>query len=307
MGGNCSTFDLTCQAGNILDSMLVYLANTMSSFAWLMVSSAFVGNAGTIEDNEWSVATMMTSRWGLVLLVVVVALVLVQMIMSVASGNIRQAISAFFAGLLSWPTTLVAVWLTVVVTGATDRLTVGILGSGSESASNLVGAFFTGLEDLPLNGLEETGSKAFLIVGMMAVSSLAALLLSLMLAFRNFAIICLVGFSPLAFMALPMVSIRVWAGKWAQAVAALVMAKPIAAGMLVLAVDLTAASDGIFQWLVGIVAMAMAAFAPVITLRLFSFMGADTAASYGGQGQAVMTNAASGAARGGRALVSVVR
>lgn len=307
MGGNCNPLDLPCQVGESVDTLLVFLANTMSTASWMMISSAFTGNAGTIEDNEWSIATAMTSRWGLVLLVVVVALVLVQMIMSVASGNIRQAISAFVAGLLSWPTTLVAVWLTVVLTGATDRLTIGVLGSGGESASGLISSFFTGIERLPLDGISETGSKAFLIVGMTAVSAIAALLLSLMLAFRNFALICLVGFSPIAFMALPMASIRVWASKWAQAVAALILAKPIAAGMLVLAVDLTAAADGIFQWLVGIVAMAMAAFAPVITLRLFSFMGADTAASYGGQGQAVMTNSASGAARGGRALVSMVR
>ena len=97
MGGNCDTFDLPCQAGEVVDNILVFAANTMSTYSWLMISSAFNGNAGTIEDNEWAVATTMTSRWGLVLLVVVVALVLVQMIISVASGNIRQAISAFVA------------------------------------------------------------------------------------------------------------------------------------------------------------------------------------------------------------------
>lgn len=307
MGGNCNSFDLTCQAGEVVDSLLVFFANTMSTVSWMLISTAFTGNAGTIEDNEWSIATAMTSRWGLVLLIVVVALVLVQMLMSVASGNIRQAVSAFVAGLLSWPTTLVAVWLTVILTGATDRLTVGILGSGGEPSSSVIGRFFSGLEDLPLDAVAETGSKAFLVAAMTAITALASLLLSLMLAFRNFALICLVGFSPIAFMALPMTAIRSWAAKWAQAVAALILAKPIAAGMLVLAVDLTAAADGVFQWLVGIVAMAMAAFAPVITLRLFSFMGAETAASYGGQGQAVMTNATSGAARGGRAVVSLVR
>src|SRR5699024_3306728 len=281
MGGNCNTFDLACQAGEIVDSLLVFFANTMSTISWMLISTAFTGNAGTIEDNEWSIATAMTSRWGLVLLIVVVALVLVQMLMSVASGNIRQAVSAFVAGLLSWPTTLVAVWLTVILTGATDRLTVGILGSGGEPSSSIIGRFFSGLENLPLDAVAETGSKAFLVAAMTTITALASLLLSLMLVFRNFALICLVGFSPIAFMALPMTSIRSWAAKWAQAVAALILAKPIAAGMLVLAVDLTAAADGVFQWLVGIVAMAMAAFAPVITLRLFSFMGAETAASYG--------------------------
>lgn len=307
MGGNCSTFDLSCQAGDIVDNLLVFFANTMSTMAWFMIQSAFTGSAGTIEDNEWSIATTMTSRWGLVLLIVVVALVAVQMIIALAAGNVRQAISSFIAGILSWPTTLVAVWLTVVLTGATDRLTLGILGSGGESAGGLMGAFMEGVETLPLGELEKTGSKAFLLAIMMLIVMIAALVLSLMLAFRNFALICLVGFSPIAFMAMPLSFIRSWAGKWAQAVAALILAKPIAAGMLVLAVDLTAGADGIYQWLVGIVAMVMAAFAPVITLRLFSFMGAETAASYGGQGQAVMTNAASGAARGGRALVSAVR
>ena len=190
MGGNCNSFDLTCQAGEVVDSLLVFFANTMSTVSWMLISTAFTGNAGTIEDNEWSIATAMTSRWGLVLLIVVVALVLVQMLMSVASGNIRQAVSAFVAGLLSWPTTLVAVWLTVILTGATDRLTVGILGSGGEPSSSVIGRFFSGLEDLPLDAVAETGSKAFLVAAMTAITALASLLLSLMLAFRNFALIC---------------------------------------------------------------------------------------------------------------------
>src|SRR5699024_12382572 len=106
MGGNCNTFDLACQAGEIVDSLLVFFANTMSTISWMLISTAFTGNAGTIEDNEWSIATAMTSRWGLVLLIVVVALVLVQMLMSVDSGNIRQAVSAFVAGRLWWSESL---------------------------------------------------------------------------------------------------------------------------------------------------------------------------------------------------------
>lgn len=304
---DCSPLDFNCHVEGAVVSLLLNLANMLSSLSWLMVRSAFTGNAGTIEDNEWSISTAMTSRWGLVLLVVVFALVLVQMIMSAASGNIRQAVNAFFSGILAWPTTLVAVWLTVVLTGATDRLTMGVLSSGQGPSEDIFNRFMTNLETFSLNEIHEDVSKAFMIVLMLAISTIASIVLSLMLSFRNFALICLVGFSPLAFMAMPMVPIRGWITKWAQAVMALIMAKPIAAGMLVLSVDLGANSDGIYQWLTAVVAMGMAAFAPVITLRLFAFMGAETASAYGGQGQAVMNNAGAGVARGGRAVVSVVR
>lgn len=304
---DCSPLDFNCHVNGAVVNLLLNLANMLSSLSWLMVRSAFTGNAGTIEDNEWSISTAMTSRWGLLLLVVVFALVLVQMIMSAASGNIRQAINAFFSGILAWPTTLVAVWLTVVLTGATDRLTMGVLSSGQGPSEDIFNRFMTNLETFSLNEIHENVSKAFMIVLMLAISTIASIVLSLMLSFRNFALICLVGFSPLAFMAMPMVPIRGWITKWAQAVMALIMAKPIAAGMLVLSVDLGANSDGIYQWLTAVVAMGMAAFAPVITLRLFAFMGAETASAYGGQGQAVMNNAGAGVARGGRAVVSVVR
>lgn len=287
--------------------MLLSLANSLSVLSWMLVREAFTGNAGTIEDNEWTISTAMTSRWGLLLLVVVFALVLVQMIMSAASGNIRQAVNAFFSGILAWPTTLVAVWLTVILTGATDRLTVGVLSSGEGPAEDIFNRYMTNIETVSFGEISETLGKAFIIALMLTISTIASILLSLMLSFRNFALICLVGFSPLAFMAMPMVSIRSWITKWAQAVMALIMAKPIAAGMLVLSVDLGANSSGVYQWLTAVVAMLMAAFAPVITLRLFQFMGAETASAYGGQGQAVMNNAGAGVARGGRAVVSVVR
>lgn len=305
--GECGPFDFKCQVAEAVDSLLVTLGNTLSTMAWQFLVSAFTGNAATIEDNEWAIATAMTSRWGLVLLIVVVALVVVQMGASLIAGNVRQAISAFVMGVLAWPATVIAVWLTVTVTGITDRLTLGIMGSGGEPSSQVLTKLFAGLEDLPLDELGESASKGFLIMVMVLVSFLASLVLSLVMAFRNFALICLVGFSPIAFMALPMVSIRGWVTKWALAVVALIMAKPLAAGMLVLAVDLTAASDGIFQWLVGIVAMGMAAFAPMITMRMFNFVGAETASAYGSQGQAVMNKTASGGARMGRAVVSVVR
>src|SRR5699024_12614674 len=123
MGGNCNTFDLACQAGEIVDSLLVFFANTMSTISWMLISTAFTGNAGTIEDNEWSIATAMTSRWGLVLLIVVVALVLVQMLMSVGSGDIRQAVSACVEGLREGATALDAGWPTVSAGGAAGRRT----------------------------------------------------------------------------------------------------------------------------------------------------------------------------------------
>lgn len=306
MDEDCGITDVSCHAANAANDLLNQFADMISWMQWTMVRSAFTGNAGTIDGTEWGVAFSMTSKWAMVLLIVVVALTFVQMAGALIRANIQGVLDAFLRGVLAWPATLAAVWLAVQLTSATDLLTVGILNGGASSGTGVLGAFFDRIDELPLQSAEsQTVNMSMALAVLMILSFLASIALSFMLAFRNFALICLVGFSPIAFMAMPLQATRGWSMKWLQAVIALILAKPIAAGMLVLANDLTVQSTDMWQWLVGVVAMAMASFAPVITMRMFSFMGGETAASYGSHGSAIVSNTGAGFARAGRSAMSL--
>lgn len=301
---SCSPLDVTCHVAGVLETF----ATSFSALAWFLVKSAFSGSAGTLDGSEWQVALDMTSRWALILLMVVTALTAIQIALCALQGNVQGIISTFFKGLMTWPVTLMAVWLAVRLTALSDDLTVRLLNVGDDSGKDVFNGLFDMIDGVTFTDKQSAEMKVFMFVIMMALAFIAALALSFMLAFRNFALICLVGFAPLAFMAMPLQVGRAWVPKWAQAVIALILAKPIAGGMLVLAVELTAgAKDDMWKWMVALVAMAMAALAPMITLRLFSFMGAETAGAYGGQGTAVVTNTASGASRVGSSAVSLAR
>lgn len=325
MSESCGTFDIQCHMRNAMAEMLDNWSKSLGQFGKEMLAAAFSGDGGGISTKEWSVATTMTSKWALVLLIVVIGMAAVQVIISLIQGNPRVAVSAALWGILAWPTTLISIFLAIRVTAASDALSVGILDvSGGDAGADAASKVFSltqagrmadggqGLLEQILRGPGSdpvTGSVSGLLqvaivsFDMVLITLIAAFFLSMMLAFRNFALLVLVGFAPLAFMALPVGALRAWAIRWAQAVLALIIAKPVAAGMLVMSGELLGAADQLFSWLVGLAAMAMAGFAPMITMRMFSFIGGETAAAYGSHGSAVVNNAASGVTRVGSTAV----
>lgn len=305
MGDECSTLDVSCH----IDSFWASIGNALGTMSWDMIAASFTGSAATVDSGEWSIAVNMTSMWAIVLLTVVVAVVVLELMMAAIRGDFQGAVSTVISGMLAWPLTLVAIWGAVQLTAASDRLSVAILNTGSDDGKSTMQRLFSFMEYTsvfgPVEGARQNMVGAVLIL---SVAFLAAFFLSFAMAFRNFALISLVGFAPLAFMAFPMRNMRSWVFRWIQAVVALILAKPIAAGILVFSAQLGASEEGgAWQWLVALVGMAMAAFAPMITMRMFSFIGAETAQAYGGQGQAVVTNTASGAGRAGSTAVGIAR
>lgn len=310
MAAQCTPLDVACNVREAVKIVIESWAKGVANFGKDVLIAAFGGDGGGIAGEEWAVATTMTSKWSLILLVVVIGITAVQICMSMLQGNLRMTVSAVIWGVLAWPATLVSVFLAIQVTRSTDQLAVGILNEDSEDTVNTVVSkmfetvngqnLLNGGSLASVAGADDSAAQLAVISVILALGmTLSAIFLSLMLAFRNFALLVLIGFAPLAFMAMPAPSLRGWALRWAQAVIALIVAKPLAAGMLVMAGELLGASDQIFSWVVGIVAMLMAGFAPMITMRMFSFIGGETAAAYGSHGSAVLNNTAQGATRVG--------
>lgn len=321
-GRSCGPIDVGCHIQNALDLILETWTREVSLFGTGILSWAFDSDGSKLSTNAWTVATTMTSRWAMILLVVVVGLGAWQILVAIIQGNTRIAVSGFIWALLAWPTTLVAVYLAIRITKVSDTISSGIIkGDGRDSLYsafqqmyNTVGVFENLRSIATLNvdptktAMNYTADSILLSLVLVVLLAFASFLLAMVMTFRNYALVVLIGFAPLAFMALPVASMRGWIGKWAQAVFALIIAKPLAAGILIMAFDMFGdGTSGIMSYLSGIVAITMSLFTPVIAMKMFSFIGADSAAAYGSHSSAIVNSAAQGAVRTGSRAVDTAK
>ena len=106
-----------------------------------------------------------------------------------------------------------------------------------------------------------------------------AFILMCSMIFRSFALIVLAAVAPVALMLMPWEKTQTWARRWCEIVVALLLAKPLAATVLAVAIKLFAESKSFAGLAAGVVGMALACGAPLMALRLVSFAGGELAAA----------------------------
>lgn len=135
----------------------------------------------------------------------------------------------------------------------------------------------------------------------------AALALMMMLAFRRWAIVAMIALAPLALMFLPAEKAsRNIIGLWMKIFISLVAAKPLAAIILSLSAKMVSVSAGmnLVMFIAAFVGLLVAAFAPMIAMKFFGFLGTEVADAYAraaGEG-----NLKHGAQKTSRAATSVI-
>lgn len=298
----CGVLDVSCHSANALGMAIFAVGEAFAGLGWALISRSFNQEAGTISAAEWNVATGMASKWALLLLIVVVIVGTIRVAFAMFQRNTQAAISAVLWTFFAWPVTLMAIWASITITNATDNLTAGILHSGQSDVNAALRGIFNTTLEISTSGAEGNEAVSFIASCVIAAllmfgAFLSSIVLALMLAFRSFALLVLIGFAPVAFMAMPMESLRGWVRTWMQAVIALIVAKPLAAGILVMTHSIFASANDLWGWLTGIVGMTMAAFAPVITMGLFQWADGQTAANYGSHSSAVASNSVRGVTR----------
>ncbi|MGX9901480.1 type IV secretion system protein [Arthrobacter sp. SA17] len=102
-----------------------------------------------------------------------------------------------------------------------------------------------------------------------------AFILMCSMIFRSFALIVLAAVAPVALMLMPWEKTKSWARRWCEIVVALLLAKPLAATVLAVAIKLFADSTSFAGLAAGTVGMVLACGAPLMALRLVSFAGAS--------------------------------
>ena len=114
---------------------------------------------------------------------------------------------------------------------------------------------------------------AVIVVWILAFILMCSMIIS------SFALIVLAAVAPVALMLVPWEKTKTWARRWSEVVVALLLAKPLAATVLAVAVKLFADSKSFAGLAAGTVGMALACGAPLMALRLVSFAGGELAAA----------------------------
>lgn len=185
----------------------------------------------------------------------------------------------------------IAVTLTALLLEVVDQLSLGIIqaaGETTESMGDKIAGLAAGLTAI---SIAAPGVGAIITIFMAGLAISAAAIVWLSLLVRKALILVAVVLAPLAFAGASWDASKGWIGKWAMFVIALAVSKLVLTVMFLVAItqvsapieaDLASVSDP----LAGVVLMLMAAFAPYMTYRFLSFVGADMYHSIGAEQEA---------------------
>ncbi|MFB8370356.1 type IV secretion system protein [Pseudarthrobacter sp. NPDC055928] len=270
-------------------SLFANILQNMASWLWAFITGAFT--VSDIDDSHWLSIRGLTSWWVVVMMTPLVVVMILQVLSGLISQQPRRIGRAMVGGAAAIPLVGAAVYLVRQLTRASDLASAALLQSiGSDPYLVFMRLF--GFERAPEGSGREwnlvslapgtTGGPAgAVVVTVMAVIVvwILAFILMCSMIFRSFALVVLAAVAPVALMLLPWDKTKSWARRWCEVVIALVLAKPLAATVLAVAVKLFAESKSFAGLAAGTVGMALACGAPLMALRLVSFAGGELAAA----------------------------
>ncbi len=216
---------------------------------------------------------------------------ILQLLSGLISQQPRRLIRALVGGAVAIPMVAGAVYLARQLTKVGDSAAEALLDSmgtdpyvvfmrlfGFERASEGSGREWNVVSLSPGTSSGAAGAVIVTAMAVIVVWILAFILMCSMI-FRSFALIVLAAVAPVALMLMPWEKTKSWARRWCEIVVALLIAKPLAATVLAVAIRLFAESKSFAGLAGGAVGMALACGAPLMALRLVSFAGGELAAA----------------------------
>ncbi|TDL34030.1 type IV secretion system protein [Arthrobacter nitrophenolicus] len=270
-------------------SLFANILQNIASWLWAFITGAFT--VSNVDDSQWLSVEGLTSWWVIVMLTPLVVVMILQVLSGLVSQQPRRIGRAMIGGAAAIPLVGAAVYFVQQLTRASDQASAALLESiGSDPYLVFMRLF--GFERAPEGAGREWnlvslapgttgGAPGAVVVTVMAVIVvwILAFILMCSMIFRSFALVVLAAVAPVALMLLPWDKTKSWARRWSEVVVALVIAKPLAATVLAVAVKLFAESKSFAGLAAGTVGMALACGAPLMALRLVSFAGGELAAA----------------------------
>lgn len=287
----CGFGDWSCVAMESCSRFFVSSIQAMGDFIADMLANAFKVSRPT--EDSWDVADAGFWFWVSVLGLVVAVVAIVQLIPAMLLKDGRRALQIGLGAAAAVPASSFSVWATRQLSDYGDTVTGHITSSiqGVGMGQALLHVFgwtdtdgvTTILADSPLASVPLAASNPvgqylllFLITGVMA---LASLFLYVGMSMRSFSLIVLAATAPLGLMMIGQPKLAAWAHRWANLTVGVILAQPLSAFVLFLAVALLGRSEDLGLLFVAAGAVFAAAFAPMWAVGLVSFAGRETASA----------------------------
>ncbi|MFE4545142.1 hypothetical protein [Arthrobacter sp. NPDC056727] len=272
-----------------LTAFFADILENVASWIWSFITGAF--GASDIDDSQWDSVKGLTNWWVVVMMTPLVIAMILQLLSGLISQQPRRLIRALVGGAAAVPMVAGAVYLVRELTKVGDSAATALLDSLATDPYVLFMRLF-GFEKAPADSGRKWnvvslapgtsgGAGGAVVVTAMAVIVvwILAFILMCSMIFRSFALILLAAVAPVALMLMPWEKTQSWARRWGEIVVALLIAKPLAATVLAVAIKLFAESKSFAGLAAGVVGMALACGAPLMALRLVSFAGGELAAA----------------------------
>jgi hypothetical protein len=267
------------------------ILESIASWLWSFISGAF--GVSNVDDSQWTAVQGLTSWWVLVMMTPLVVVMILQLISGLIAQQPRRIWRALIGGFMAVPVVGCAVYLMQALTHVSDSASTALLNTMGPDPYVVFMRLF-GFQRGPegsgqpwvVNPIAGAPSTEDQITGTIVITVLATLIIWVLafilmcsMIFRSFALIVLAAVAPVALMLMPWEKTRSWAGRWCEIVVALLLAKPLAATVLAVAVKLYADSTSFAGMAAGAVGMTLACAAPLMALKLVGFAGGELAAA----------------------------
>jgi hypothetical protein len=317
-GASCSPFDLSCQAAQSVSTSLDQFAQTLGSWFAGMLNGALNADSSVkifqSGDRTGSFANAGFAAqfgfWMTIMAAVLLVVALGQIIVAMVNGNLKRIGRIGGALLISVPVTLFALLLMEqandFVNEVTNSFLVQLEGTNGGSLTNAV-LNITGLRAFDVAPYSSgspwlvggaTGGAGLTPVGVLAVggSSIMTILIMLLLMVacgflaiamlvRVFGLAVLAVVAPIALMFIGQPKFHAWAKGWVEIVIGLLLAKPLAAAVIGVAIAIVQGdptngqqatgqtTTDFFGVIAGFVGLLVAAASPIATIALCRFTG----------------------------------
>jgi hypothetical protein len=272
-----------------ITSFFADILKNVASWIWSFITGAF--GVSDVDDSQWDSVVGLTNWWVVVMMTPLVIAMILQLLSGLISQQPRRLVRALVGGAAAVPMVAGAVYLVRQLTKVGDTAATALLDTldtdpyvlfmrlfGFEKAPKDSGRDWNVVSMAPGSSGGAGGAVVVTAMAVIVVWILAFILMCSMI-FRSFALILLAAVAPVALMLMPWEKTQSWARRWAEIVVALLIAKPLAATVLAVAIKLFAESKSFAGLSAGVVGMALACGAPLMALRLVSFAGGELAAA----------------------------
>lgn len=221
--------------------------------------------AGNITDNQWDAATQMVGHLGGLMMLVCIITAAVNIVRMVIRKRTDLAVLVFSQALLSWPLTMISMWLIVRINGIAAKVTASILNLNF--SGNMADYKMPELKDSTITAASGVFGPVLMVVFLLLIV-LSMVSIVVCMAARDFLLLMSVSFISVQFMNIverQFDSIK----RYFYFLLGLILYQPVCASLIWLTGELMKRSggDNALTFVMALVGMALSSVAPWVLIR----------------------------------------